>query len=144
MKNEQQVVEDGLFNDTSRYQDIMDLNRPEPRGHLRMPQSDRAAQFAPFAALTGYQEQINQIAARYERKHYPTAQQMAVVTGCLHRLEHRRKQRVRLNYFNEACGYYQTTEARLTRVDWDRGVLLLEDQPAVAIANVRRIIEIKA
>ena len=31
---------------------------PEPKKHKRMPVRNRAAQFAPFAALTGYDEQI--------------------------------------------------------------------------------------
>lgn len=46
------------------YSDIIDIPRPEPRFHQRMPLPDRAAQFAPFAALTGYSEVINE-AGRY-------------------------------------------------------------------------------
>ena len=34
--------------------DIIDLPHPEPQTHPRMPMRDRAAQFAPFAALTGH------------------------------------------------------------------------------------------
>ena len=40
------------------YEDILDRQRPEPIGRVRMPLSDRAAQFAPFAALTGYEQVI--------------------------------------------------------------------------------------
>ena len=37
-----------------RYGDILGHSYPFPLRHARMPVEDRAAQFAPFAALTGY------------------------------------------------------------------------------------------
>ncbi len=39
---------------TGRYDDIIDLPHPVSRRHPRMPVYNRAAQFAPFAALTGF------------------------------------------------------------------------------------------
>ena len=38
----------------SRYDDIIDLSRPISKKHPPMKRSDRAAQFAPFQALTGF------------------------------------------------------------------------------------------
>lgn len=38
----------------SRYDDIIHLTRPVSERRLPMPLADRAAQFSPFAALTGY------------------------------------------------------------------------------------------
>ena len=46
------------------YADILHCERPEIRGRKRMTLSDRAAQFAPFAALTGYGEAIDDTAER--------------------------------------------------------------------------------
>lgn len=40
------------------YKDIIDLPHHEPKNHPRMTMEQRAAQFAPFAALTGYDEAI--------------------------------------------------------------------------------------
>ena len=37
-----------------RYDDIIGLPHPDPQRHPRMAALDRAAQFAPFAALTGF------------------------------------------------------------------------------------------
>lgn len=37
-----------------KYDDIIDLSCPTSEKHPRMPREDRAAQFAPFAALTGF------------------------------------------------------------------------------------------
>ena len=41
-----------------RYRDIAGYSRPVSRRHKRMSCSDRAAQFAPFAALKGHDEAI--------------------------------------------------------------------------------------
>lgn len=44
------------------YDDIIDLPHPVSKRHPQMPLSDRAAQFAPFAALTGHDEAIRETA----------------------------------------------------------------------------------
>ena len=44
------------------YQDMLDLPRPPSPSHAPMRRRDRAAQFAPFAALTGFDEQIRKVA----------------------------------------------------------------------------------
>lgn len=43
-----------------KYDDIMNLERPVSLKHPRMPVSDRATRFAPFAALTGYDDAIDE------------------------------------------------------------------------------------
>ena len=48
-----------------RYDDIIGLPHPEPQRHPRMARSDRAAQFAPFAALTGFGEEIEKTARQH-------------------------------------------------------------------------------
>ena len=44
------------------YDDIIRLSRPVSMGHPRMALPDRAAQFAPFAALTGYEAAVSETA----------------------------------------------------------------------------------
>lgn len=46
--------------DPHRYDDIIDLPHHVSKTHAPMPVSDRAAQFSPFAALTGYKEAIRE------------------------------------------------------------------------------------
>lgn len=48
------------------YDDIIGLERWNPRHHARMFMDDRAAQFAPFAALVGFEELIGDVQARHE------------------------------------------------------------------------------
>lgn len=42
------------------YEDIINLPHPVSKNHPQMPMASRAAQFAPFAALTGYGEAIKE------------------------------------------------------------------------------------
>lgn len=44
------------------YEDIIFLPRPVSKNHPPMSLQDRAAQFSPFAALTGYGELIKETA----------------------------------------------------------------------------------
>ena len=44
----------------SDYDDIINLPHYEPKHHPRMSMWNRAAQFAPFAALTGYDAAIQE------------------------------------------------------------------------------------
>ena len=47
---------------TGPYDDIIGLPHPVSRKHPQMPREDRAAQFAPFAALTGYDAAVKETA----------------------------------------------------------------------------------
>lgn len=57
--------------DPHRYDDIIDLPRPVSRKHRPMDIADRAAQFAPFAALTGYGEAVKEAARQNEEMYDP-------------------------------------------------------------------------
>lgn len=50
------------------YEDIINLPHYEPKHHPRMSKYNRAAQFAPFAALTGYVEQVIETARLTDKK----------------------------------------------------------------------------
>ena len=50
------------------YDDIINLPHPEPKYHPRMSMKQRAAQFSPFAALTGYKEAIEKAQRQQEEK----------------------------------------------------------------------------
>ena len=53
---------------THRYDDIISLPHHTSTRHCPMPQSGRAAQFAPFAALTGHEAAIRETARLTENR----------------------------------------------------------------------------
>lgn len=52
----------GNQNDTRRYDDMIDMPHHVSTKHPQMSLHDRAAQFSPFAALTGYDDAIAETA----------------------------------------------------------------------------------
>ncbi len=55
---------DEISKSENKYQDIIHLPHHQSNVRKRMPIEDRAAQFAPFAALTGHKEEVEE-AGRY-------------------------------------------------------------------------------
>ena len=55
-----------VFGSKDDYSDIIGLEHPTSRKHPRMAAEMRAAQFAPFAALPGYDEAIEETAMRQQ------------------------------------------------------------------------------
>ena len=53
---------------SNKYDDIINLPYEKSKTHPHMSNSDRAAQFAPFAALTGYEELIRETARLTQKK----------------------------------------------------------------------------
>lgn len=55
---EEYMASPRVFDD--HYDDIIDLPHPEPKSHPRMTNYQRAAQFSPFAALTGHDAAVRE------------------------------------------------------------------------------------
>lgn len=53
-------------------EDLITLDYKSLMKHIPMPRSKRAAQFSPFAALTGYEEAINEESRVTEERRYLT------------------------------------------------------------------------
>ena len=54
--------------DWAPYADIIDLPHPTSERHPRMPMANRAAQFSPFAALSGYDSAVQETARLTDRR----------------------------------------------------------------------------
>lgn len=53
---------------TTKYNDIINMPRHISKKYKQMSIAERSAQFAPFAALTGYEDEINETARIVDRK----------------------------------------------------------------------------
>ena len=56
---------------SGKYDDIIDLPHPTSQNHPRMSLHDRAAQFSPFAALTGHHAAITETGRLTDRREIP-------------------------------------------------------------------------
>lgn len=55
-----------------KYDDIIDLPHPSSKRFPRMPLAERAAQFSPFAALTGFDSLIRETARQTAEGYEPS------------------------------------------------------------------------
>ena len=58
--SDKQEGKQGSYQDRGKYADILFLSHPVSKKHPPMDRSVRAAQFSPFAALTGYEAAIQE------------------------------------------------------------------------------------
>ena len=134
--DEKEIIEQKLFTDTSRYNDIMKRPYQHSKGHLPMPQSDRAGQFSPFAALTGFNNLIHQKAVIYSHKKYLPAK--VHLLNVLQSLAGT-KQTVVINYFNDEVGYYEEFRDQVSVVKPERGRVFFNHHSAIALANIKQV-----
>ena len=69
------------------YDDIIDLPHPTTERHPRMPMANRAAQFSPFAALSGYDDAVKETARLTDGKIELTEEEKANLDARLQLLE---------------------------------------------------------
>ena len=72
---------------SGQYDDIIRLPHPDSPKHLRMSLYDRAAQFSPFAALTGHSAAIAETGRMTDQRMELDEYEMARVDAELQRLQ---------------------------------------------------------
>lgn len=132
--DEKEVVERKLFSDTSRYNDIIDRPYQHSRAHLPMTNEDRAMQFSPFAALTGFNGLIHERAVNYQHKQYLSAAQQAAIQQQL-----QVGKTLVYDVFDGESGYYQEITGTIAKINPRRGRLWLTSGDSLVIANIRAI-----
>lgn len=130
----------------TEYDDILYLPHPVSRRHPQMPLSDRAAQFAPFAALTGHEDAVRETARLTDSRVELTEEQREALDQRLALL----LQAMRENPGLEAeitftCfrpdekkdgGAYVSVSGQVKRVDGYRRVILLKDGTSLPMDEI--------
>ncbi len=113
------------------YDDLLAL--PHPKAEKPMARSGRAAQFAPFAALSGLDTALGETARLTERRVPLSEEECALLDRTLGHLQERLDDRptVSLLCFEEDAtkdgGRYVTLEGCVRRIDHAAGELVFDD-----------------
>jgi len=124
------------------YDDIIHLPHHVSQNHPQMPLRDRAAQFAPFAALTGYGEAIDETARWTEERREMDENERAVLDGRLRFLSTRldEQPQVEIEHFvpdsRKAGGAYVRTDGRLTAISPASRTLTLADGKVINLDDI--------
>ena len=115
------------------YNDIIDLPHHVSTVHTHMSLHDRAAQFLPFAALTGYDDAIKETGRLTQERISLSENEIESLNERLHILsqEQNSHPKISVTYFvpdeKKAGGAYETAEGCVKCIDEYRGVLVMTD-----------------
>lgn len=129
---------------THKYDDIIDLPYPLPGlpTRPRMSIQDRAAQFAPFAALSGHGAAIRETARLTDRRIELEEDQLVILNEQLQKIMDRVGERpeVSVLYFKpdgkKDGGAYVTVTGRVKKIDEIEHVVVFVDKTAIPIGDI--------
>lgn len=133
----------------SRYDDIIDLPRWNPKSHPRMSDHDRAAQFASFAALSGYDAMVSETARLTEAKSDLDEEQMLALNEAISAIvEHIDEHpKVCITWFRKDArkqgGKYVMTEGTVRNVELPGRLVILKDGTGISLDDIASITILK-
>ena len=128
-----------------KYEDIIDLPHHVSATRQRMSISDRAAQFAPFAALTGYDGVIEETVRLTDSQDETNDENVALLNKKLVLLKERESEQsyIEVTYFipdeKKAGGRYETVYGYLKTIDEINGTLTLRDRRQIPFDRIRSL-----
>ena len=131
--------------DTHRYDDIINLPHHTSTKHPRMSLYDRAAQFSPFAALTGHDEAIKETARLTDEKAELDEDTKAMLNEKLQIIRENPNTdiAVTFTYFvpdeNKSGGTYISHTGSVKRIDEYQHTVIMKDKTVIPIEQIREI-----
>lgn len=124
-----------------KYDDIIGLPYPYPSKHKKMTLYDRAAQFAPFAALTGFEDQIDETGRYTEKRIEITEERREMLDSKLEDiLNEEGNPPVRVSFFvpdkDKEGGSYSFHKGRIKKIDQIERKLVFEDGKCIALDDI--------
>ncbi len=131
--------------DPHRYDDMLELPHPRSKKHPPMSALDRAAQFSPFAALSGHSDAIEETGRLTEEKIELDEMRAEELDARLHELMRRieEKPAAVVTYFvpdpSKRGGSYRTVRLRIRRVDTQNRLLVPADGEPISLEDLLEI-----
>lgn len=131
--------------DIHQYDDIINLPHHQSATRPHMSNYDRAAQFSPFAALTGHEAAIKETARQTDEKLMLSDEAIAELNEKLNLIAEAigTQQRVRITYFvpdnKKAGGAYITCSGCVKKFDEYEHTVIMEDKTVIPIEQISDI-----
>lgn len=133
------------MSDIHDYDDIINLPHHVSKTHPHMSLADRAAQFSPFAALTGYEEAIKEAGRIVDEKIELSEEEKEEINRQLNYLNEHKKDNIQITitYFlkdmKKSGGSYRQITSNLKHLDEIEKTILLADNTILRIDDIRKI-----
>lgn len=138
-----------MNNDYAKYEDIINLPHHVSKKHPQMSLEARSAQFAPFAALTGYDAAVKET-ARLTSERIEIDEDFKIIIDekiqeIKRNLNMNIKQKIFVTYFvpdmKKSGGEYVSKEGNVRKLDEYRQLIILEDKTEIPIEEVIEILD---
>ena len=122
--------------DISRYKDIINLPHHISKRHPRLSMEQRAAQFSPFAALTGYEEATDETSRLTDEKIELSEEDMEELNRKLQNLQGEAV----ITYFvkdeRKSGGSYVTIKGEVRRIDDYEKAIVMRDGSKIFVDDI--------
>ena len=131
---------------TSKYDDIINLEHPVSKKHPQMSLEARSAQFAPFAALTGYSDEIKETARLTDSQIELSEDEKSLLNNKLLQLKSKIKFKpfTLFTYFvpdeKKDGGKYVDVKSRVLKIDDYKHCIILENKDEIPIDSIVKIV----
>lgn len=129
--------------DSFPYEDILYLEHPNPKYHPRMSLAHRAGQFSPFAALTGYEEQISETERLTSKKKTLDEEEKQKLDEAIKLIISNPNLPIKITYFikdkRKEGGKYLDVIGNLKRIDPVENKIILTDKTKIPIVDIVKI-----
>ena len=125
----------------NEYYDILNYPHYELKYHPRMNIENRAAQFAPFDALTGYKEEIQEVKRIVTPKKILTEEEISILNSKMQTLKE--NQRIKVEYFipdkNKVGGIYRIYEGFFSKINIISQEIIFQDKKRIKLKEIIKI-----
>ena len=126
-----------------KYDDIITLPHHVSETHPQMPMSERAAQFSPFAALSGHGDAIIETARLTDAQKELNEDDAVALNRTLGKIQELDNPEVSITFFQpdgrKEGGVYVTVIGAVKRIDPVSGIVALIDGAKVPIGTILRV-----
>lgn len=132
--------------DKGKYDDIINLPHYVSKKHPQMSLENRSAQFAPFAALTGYEDEVEETARITDKRIEITDEIKSKINMKLQIIQETIKTnpKVTITYFisdnKKEGGSYKTVTSNVLKIDKYNKQIILKDNKEIFISDIINII----
>lgn len=124
----------------NNYDDIINIKHFEPKFHKRMSVYSRSAQFAPFSALTGYEDSIDEMGRITEEKRILDDNKIESLSLKLDMIIKNKIKKVKITYFvrdlKKSGGKYLSKYVNIKKIDNLNKELYLENNERIKLSDL--------
>ena len=127
---------------SEKYEGMLYLDPPVPKAHRKISIQDRAAQFMPFAALTGYEDLIRESSRITKSRIELSETEIEELRYKLEILREHEKEKplIKVQYFvcdlKKSGGSYQTVEKNSHRIDDIEKKIIFKDRTTIDFEEI--------